>query len=219
MNKVSAVSIESPVRRQAGQIVPWDELKSITRLCREQGVPTHLDGARLYMMSAATGIGVKEYAELFDSVYVSSYKYFGAPFGGILAGGREFIEGMHHDRRMFGGGIPYGYLAAALSLAGLDDFESKFAEAFAKTEALFTEITEISGISVSKFEHGSNIFELILDSSIDTDQFISNLLESGIVLNWPNSEWHVPLLHVNTTVMRRSNSDIAQAFSDAAAVS
>jgi threonine aldolase len=38
-NKVGAVSIESPVRRQAGQIVPWDDMKSITDLCREKTVP------------------------------------------------------------------------------------------------------------------------------------------------------------------------------------
>ena len=72
LNPIGAVSIESPVRRQTGQMMPWNEMKSVTKLCREAGIPVHLDGARLYMMSAATGIAVKKYTELFDSVYVST---------------------------------------------------------------------------------------------------------------------------------------------------
>ena len=102
--------------------MPWDEMKTVTDLCHEELIPVHLDGARLYMMSAATGISIIQYTELFDSIYVSSYKYFGAPFGGILAGTKEFIKDMFNDRRMFGGGIPFGYIAAALSLDGVDGF-------------------------------------------------------------------------------------------------
>ena len=62
--------IESPVRRQAGQVVPFPEMKAITGYSRDMGIGTHLDGARLYMMSSATGVPVMEYADLFDTVYV-----------------------------------------------------------------------------------------------------------------------------------------------------
>ena len=79
-NPVGAVMIESPVRRQMGQVVPFQEMKAMTDYCSDQGIGTHLDGARLYMMSAASGIGPREYSKLFDTVYISLYKYFGAPF-------------------------------------------------------------------------------------------------------------------------------------------
>ena len=213
LNPVGAVSIESPVRRQAGQITPWDEMIAVTDLCHEEEIPVHLDGARLYMMSAATRIPVKQYTALFDSVYVSSYKYFGAPFGGILAGTSDFIEGLFNDRRMFGGGIPFGYLAAGLSLAGFEGFVEKFAESFAKAEELFESLNEINGIQVRKFEHGSNIFELILDG-VDADGLVKNLVGHGIVLNWPNAEWPVPLLHVNSSILRRTNEEIVAAFAE-----
>ena len=216
LNPVGSVCIESPVRRQAGQIVPWDEMVAITDLCREEGIPTHLDGARLYMMSAATGIDVKKYTALFDSVYVSSYKYFGSPFGGVLAGRSEFIEGLYHDRRMFGGGIPFGYMAAALTLDGLEGFVERYGKAFAKAKTLFEQLNEISGIEVHEFEHGSNIFELVLDSHIDMDKFVSKLRDEGIVIPPPSSDWEFPVLHVNTTVLRRSNDEIARGFAAAA---
>ncbi|NQW17301.1 MAG: aminotransferase class I/II-fold pyridoxal phosphate-dependent enzyme [Chloroflexi bacterium] len=219
LNPVGAVSIESPVRRQAGQVVPMDDIRSITRLCREEGIPTHLDGARLYMMSAATGVEIQDYANLFDSVYVSMYKYFGAPFGAILAGRNEFIDGIFHDRRMFGGGLSSAYLPAALALEGIDGFADRFGEAFSKAKALFDTLSKLPGIEVREFKHGSNIFELILGSEIDADKFVEKLLNFGIVLPWPNHEWSTPLLHVNTTVLRRSNEEIAQAFSSAAIAS
>ena len=70
-------------------------------------------------------------------------------------------------------------------------------------------------LEVLRFEHGSNIFELALDFEIDKDRFVGKLLDLGIVIAWPNDNWPVPLLHVNTTVLRRPNADITQAFSKA----
>jgi threonine aldolase len=188
-------------------------MQAISRLCHERAIPLHLDGARLYMMSAATGKNIKEYADLFDSIYVSMYKYFGSPFGAVLAGSSEFIDGMFHDRRMFGGGLSSSYLIAGLALDGMDGFEIRYKETFDKAISLFAEINKLSGIKVRRFEHGSNIFELVIDPEIDTDQFVGKLLDLGIVITWPNDNWPVPLLHVNTTVLRLSNAEITQAFS------
>ncbi len=212
LNPVGAVSVESPVRRQAGQVVPLEEMRSIAELCRREEIPVHLDGARLYMMSAATGIDVKTYAGLFDSVYVSTWKYFGSPFGAILAGDSSLIEGMFHDRRLFGGGLPSGYLAASLSHAGIDGFESRFKQAFLKAQELFSAVDRLDGITVRSFEHGSNIFELDLDPAIDAETFANRLANQGIYIMIPNPEWPVPLLHVNPTVLRRTNEDIVNAF-------
>jgi threonine aldolase len=212
LNPVGVVSIESPVRRQAGQVVPWDEMQAISHLCAEQAIPVHLDGARLYMMSVATGIGIRDYADLFDSVYVSMYKYFGAPFGAVLAGSSEFMEGMFHDRRTFGGGLSSAYLIAGLALDGMDGFENRYREAFEKATSLFTDINNLAAVTVRKFDHGSNIFELVIDPEIDTDRFVGKLFDLGIVIRWPNDSWPIPLLHVNTTMLRRPNAEIAEAF-------
>ena len=120
LNPVGAVVIESPVRRRAGAVVPFEEQRALTNLARSRGVGTHLDGARLFMMSAATGVPVAVYAALYDTVYVSLWKYLPAPFGAILAGPAALLEGLHHERRMFGGSLPSAALAAALALDGMD---------------------------------------------------------------------------------------------------
>ena len=213
LNPVGAVSIESPVRRQAGQVVPWDEMQSITQLCNDAEIPVHLDGARLYMMSAATGKGIREYADLFDSVYVSMYKYFGAPFGGVLAGRRDFIDDMFHDRRMFGGSLSSAYLIAALAQDGMNGFIDRYKQAFSKANELIELIDGLPDLGIQRFDHGSNIFELLLDSRINAGRFVEKLFDFDIVLPTLSNDWPVPLLHVNTTILRKSNDEIARAFS------
>ena len=216
-NPVGAVMVESPVRRQAGQIVPLDQMAAITELCRQQGIPTHLDGARLYMMSAATGVKPREYAALFDTVYVSLYKYFGAPFGAILAGTSEFIGDLYHDRRMFGGGLASAWLAAAIALKGTEGFEQRFAAAMEQSAELFARLNTLPGIAIGRFEHGSNIFPLEVDPSVDIDRFVSTLGEEHVFVYPDEADPEHLLLTVNTTILRRSNDDLFEVFKAALA--
>lgn len=216
-NPMGAIVIESPVRRQAGQIVPFEEMKSITEYSRTEGIPTHLDGARLYMMVGATGIRAEWYAALFDSVYVSLYKYFGAPFGAILAGTSEFISDLYHERRMFGGGLSSAYMAAALALQGCEGFEERFSAAMRKAGELFQRLNTLDGIEIGRYKHGSNIFPAKLDTGVDAECFISSLRRNWVFV-YRNQE-NPDLIHltVNTTILRQSNDELLEAFRGALA--
>jgi threonine aldolase len=210
---VGALAIESPVRRQHRRVVPLEQMRAITALCRQRGVPTHLDGARLYMMSAATGVSVRAYAALFDSVYVSLWKYLGAPFGAILAGDAAFVEGMYHRRRAFGGGLPHSVLAAALALDGLPGFADKFASALGKARELFREIDRLPGLSIAPLPDGSNIFPLEIDARVDRARFAAGLAERGVSATVPPDG--TAYLTVNPTVLRRPNEELLAAFAAA----
>ena len=212
LTPVGAVVIESPVRRQRGQIMPFDVMKQIAEYCIANHIPTHLDGARLYMMSAATGISPAEYSSLFDTVYVSLYKYFGAPFGAILAGTEDFCRDLYHDRRMFGGGLSNASLAAALALRGMEGFEERFAEAMAKAGSLFDELNRMSGLNVKTYEHGSNIFPLSLGTDVDIKVLIEELANRLIFVSADETDQSQIHLTVNTTILRQGNEDIARAF-------
>ncbi len=211
-NPVGTLVIESPVRRQHGQIMPFDLMKQVSDYCATHSVRTHLDGARLFMMSAATGISPAEYSALFDTVYVSLYKYFGAPFGAILAGTEDFCRDLYHDRRMFGGGLSSASLAAALALQGLDGFEGRFAQAMAQSAALFDELNRMSGLNVETYKHGSNIFPLSLDTEVDIKVLIEELANRLIFVSADETDPSRLYLTVNTTILRQRNENIARAF-------
>ena len=214
-NPVGAMMIESPVRRQMGQVVPFQDMQAITEFCRGQGIGTHLDGARLYMMSAASGIGPREYAALFDTVYVSLYKYFGAPFGAILAADSQLIDGMFHTRRMFGGGLASSYLAAALALQGIEGFPARFEESLIKARELFKRLNALPDIEIEEFDHGSNIFPLGFAPGVDVERLIESLHQRNVFVYPDEGSGTVSSLTVNTTILRQSNEAIFQAFREA----
>lgn len=209
---VGAVMIETPVRRQHGQIMPYDTLVAITDLCRGQQIATHLDGARLYMMSAATGIHPAQYASHFDTVYVSLYKYFGAPFGAILAGPLALLHDLYHTRRMFGAGLASASLAAALALRGIDGFAERFAAAMVKGREFIAQLNQCDGIHIGQFPHGSNIFPVQFAPDIDTEQFLRALSREQIFLYTDTSEPQRVFLTINPTILRQTNEVMVAAF-------
>ena len=122
---IGCISVESPVRRQKGQILTIEYLQELYDFAKENNIKLHLDAARLYMMTSASKIPIHEYTKYFDTVYCSLWKYFGAPWGAILAGDSKLISNMFNTRRMFGGSIPNSSLNAALILSNLEGFEDK----------------------------------------------------------------------------------------------
>jgi len=209
---VGALMIETPVRRAHGTIVPYDTIFQITEFCREKGIPTHLDGARLYLMSAVTGISPAQYASHFDTVYVSLYKYFGAPFGAILAGSQEVLRGMHHTRRMFGSGVSSAGYAAALAYAGIDGFEDRFAAAMQKAHALIDLINGRPGIRIERPPQGSNVFPIRFSEDVDQTRFVQRLRDRSIFLFPDELLPDRYFLTINMTLLRQSNETIAAAF-------
>lgn len=215
VSPVGAVMVESPVRRQHGQIMPYEDMVAVTGYCQTQGIATHLDGARLYMMAAATGISPQQYTSHFDTVYVSLYKYFGAPFGAIVAGTRACLDGLYHERRMFGGGLAAASLAAALALQGIEGFVERFGTAMAKGTALIDCLNEREGIRVRRFPHSSNIFPVELDPRIDVATFLAALRRDWVFLFPDEGDTGQIHLMVNTTILRQPNEAIIKAFEHA----
>src|SRR5205085_9516653 len=96
------ISIECPVRRRDGEVFDFEEMKRVAAFARQRDMRLHLDGARLFVASAYTGVNPADYSALFDTTYISLYKCFNAGSGAILAGSRDVIERVSHDRKVFG---------------------------------------------------------------------------------------------------------------------
>src|ERR1039457_454369 len=121
---IGAIQIETPGRRRHGERFEFEEIEKIAARARERGIGLHLDGARLFLESAYTGRPVREYAVLFDTVYISMYKYFNAASGAVLAGPKALLADLYHPRRMFGGGLQQVWPFAAVALRYLDGYEA-----------------------------------------------------------------------------------------------
>ena len=110
---------ENTHNRGGGSIWPIEQLRQVCQIAQEAGLQTHLDGARLWNASIATGIAESEYTKGFDSVSVCFSKGLGAPIGSVLAGSQTFVARARRFRKQFGGGMRQVGIMAAGALYGL----------------------------------------------------------------------------------------------------
>ena len=117
---LGALLLELPQREIGGQLPSWDALVAQTDWARQRGIPTHLDGARLWECKPFYGRTYAEIAALFDTVYVSFYKTLGGIAGAVLAGPADVIAEARVWQHRHGGTVvqlfPY-VLAAQQGLA------------------------------------------------------------------------------------------------------
>jgi threonine aldolase len=210
---VGVILIESPIRRLSGQMFDWDEAQRIAAFARERGIGTHLDGARLFIASAYTGISPAQYAAPFDTVYVSLWKYFNCGVGAILAGPRRLLEGMFHVRRMFGGNLAVGWPAALVARHYMDGFLDRLKSAVRVSEDFYGALAGNSKVSVSRFPNGTNLARVAFKGA-DGGAVRRTLAERGILMPGPSPDG-IAMLGVNETWNRTSAADLARAFEQA----
>jgi threonine aldolase len=214
---VGAISIETPVRRVAGEAFDFAEMGRIAGFAREHGIGVHLDGARLLIESVYTGIAPAAYAALFDTVYVSLYKYLNAAAGAVLAGPHALLDGLYHQRRMFGGGLPHVWPYAAVALHYLDGFAERFGNAAAAFDALLAALRGHQRVVVNRPPTATNV--AVLQITGETAKTLpQRLLTHGIMIRparriLPDGAEFA--LHTNETILRCPIEETIRGFSKA----
>lgn len=206
---VGALAIESPIRRLSGEMFDWEEAQRIAAFARERGIGTHLDGARLFIASAYTGITPAAYAAPFDTVYVSLWKYFNCGQGAILAGPKRVLDDMFHARRMFGGNLAVGWPAAVVARHYMDGYLERLTAAVRVSEEVMTALRRHPRLSISRIPNGTNLSRWTLRGV--EPRTVTGMLEAeGIRVPFgPNG---VATVAVNETWRRRPAADLARAF-------
>ncbi len=209
---VGAVSIENPVRRKDGCFVPLDEIKKISAYCRSNNIKLHMDGARIFMTAAWTGISVKEYAASFDTVYVSLYKYLGASGGAILCGDKAVIDKMPHLIKIHGGSMYGNWTNAAMALYRLEDMETRLQDTIKRGNEIFTALNALPGIKIASIPGGTNIYNMQLANNIDGKKMQDSLNKMhNIKMPRPNEHNHTQLT-LNETVLYQPAAYVIDAF-------
>ncbi len=185
-------------------------MQNVCALAREKQIGLHLDGARIFLASAYTGISPARYASLFDTVYVSLYKYFNAASGAILAGPKRLLDGLYNTRRQFGGGLAHAWPLATVALHYIDGFEDRFRSAVASSERLFQQLESSGRFRLERIQPGSNLARLRLQKG-DPAKFRARLAQKAIYVAAPDPAGAI-LVAVNETVLRRPVEDLAREF-------
>ena len=173
------ICIENTHNRGGGSIWPIELIADIAALAKENNLKMHMDGARLWNASVASGIPEAEYAQFFDSVSVCFSKGLGAPVGSALAGSAEFIDRARRFMKQFGGGMRQAGIIAAGALYALENQRDRLAEDHENAKILAEGLSDIPGIEidVSTVETNIVIFRLEGVNAVD---FFLRAHETGV---------------------------------------
>ncbi len=206
---VGAISIESPVRRRYGELFDRSEMIRVCTEARRRGIGLHLDGARMFIASAYTGIAPAEYAAPFDTVYVSLWKCFNSINGAILAGPAATLEGMVHTRRMFGGALFNAWPFALLAKRYAEGFVGRFTSAITVFDQ-FQRALAGGPIRIERITNGTNVFRLSVNDA-KADALPERMRAQGVIMPAPTrgNDGAVFVLNVNETWNRTTGQKLA----------
>ena len=196
------VSLENTTNRGGGSTYSIEELREISKVCKENGLLLHLDGARFFNAQAIENYDLKEIGSLFDSISICLSKGLGCPVGSLVLGSNSFMKKALRVRKVFGGGMRQaGFLAAAGSFA-LENNLERLKEDHKLATEIEKIISKISYIESVKPVH-TNIIIFELDSSIQPQHFVDYLKENDIfaVLFGGQSVRFVTHLDVNDSIL------------------
>jgi len=112
------IALENTHNLAGGRVVPLEAQRAVQALAQAHGLPTHLDGARLFNAAVFLGVEAREVARGFTTLMVSLSKGLGAPVGSLLLLPKALEAEARRYRKLLGGGLRQaGVLAAAGILA------------------------------------------------------------------------------------------------------
>ena len=159
--RVRLVCLENTHNRHGGAVVPLERLAAVAEAARARGVRVHLDGARLWNASVASGIPIAEWAKTADTLMMCFSKGLGAPIGSILAGPAPLVRQARRVRKRWGGGMRQVGILAAACLHALDHHVARLADDHRRARTLADGFARAPGVSVGTPE--TNIVLLELD--------------------------------------------------------
>jgi threonine aldolase len=176
------VCLENTHNRGGGSVYPLKNLSDIFKLAKSRGLSVHLDGARLWNASAASGIKPAEYAQWADSVSVCLSKGLGAPVGSLVAGSAAFIARVHRFRKMFGGGMRQAGILAAAGIYALDHHLKKLKATHDQAKRLGLFLSECKGVSIDPLQVETNIVIFDVSQSQKTPAQVAEAMKAKGVL-------------------------------------
>jgi threonine aldolase len=155
--QTTLICVENTHNNWSGAVLPLDNLKAIRAVADRNAVRLHMDGARIFNASTASGVPVKEYAALADSVMFCLSKGLSAPVGSMLAGPRDFIDYARRIRKALGGGMRQAGVLAAPGIIALTEMTRRLGEDHARAKRLASAVAGLPGLSLDPAEVETNI--------------------------------------------------------------
>lgn len=181
--------IENTVNKGGGGVYSLEQIRALSRFCKERGLIFHLDGARLFNAFAAGGYEAADLHGLFNSISICFSKGLGAPVGSLLVSDAETIRRARKIRKVMGGGMRQSGILAAACLYALEHHVARLPEDHRKAKEIEDLVRNAAWVqSVLPAETNIVIFEVS-----NSDVYEQKLREQGILCS-PFSPKHIRMV-------------------------
>ncbi len=191
------VVVENTHNRAGGRVFPQASVLQIAAAARERSLGLHLDGARIWNASVASGLDVAELAAPFDTLSVCFSKGLGAPVGSAFVGSRQHVAAAQRFRKMLGGGMRQAGILAAGALYALEHQRARLPDDHRAALAFAEALLGAPGIELSGVVE-TNIVSLTA-TLVDAEELQKRAAREGVLLNVTSRRTLRAVTHLGVT--------------------
>lgn len=174
------VSLENTMNKGGGSCYDFNEILAIKKVCTENGLAFHLDGARLFNALVAKNQKAEDYGRTFDTISICLSKGLGAPVGSLLLGSADKIKRAKRVRKVMGGAWRQaGYIAAA-GLYALENNIDRLAEDHKNAQIIADTLQGLDYVE-EIYPCETNILIFRISERYTNESFLAKLKEHGVL--------------------------------------
>jgi threonine aldolase len=180
--RTSLICLENTHNNWGGAVVPLETFGEVRKIADDFGLKVHLDGARIFNASQASGVPVREYAKNCDSVMFCLSKGLSSPVGSMLVSDRQTIDYARRIRKALGGGMRQAGILAACGIISLTKMVDRLKEDHLRAKRLAEAIYDLPGITLKPEEVETNIIVLYFNHpKLTIPEFLDRLKEKRVL--------------------------------------
>ncbi len=188
MPRTALVCLENTQNMCGGAALTQDDMKSVADVAHANGIPVHVDGARIFNASVALEAPVSELVKDVDSLTFCLSKGLSCPIGSVIVGSEDYIMEARRWRKMVGGSMRQVGVIAAAGLVALDSMVERLAEDHSNARKLAHGLAEIPGISIEPDALPTNLVFFDVERE-DREDLHRRLVERGIKGGGGQKRW------------------------------
>jgi threonine aldolase len=173
--------VENTINLAGGLIVPLERIQEFRNLTEKCSMRLHMDGARIWHASVATGIALSDYARDVDTLSCCLSKGMGCPVGSMVIGDAAWIDKARWLRKMLGGGMRQAGVLAACGLYALEHNMERLVDDHQAASDLAEGLRGCLDERYRVQEPDTNILLVHTDSSATTQDTLDRWKQLGIL--------------------------------------
>jgi threonine aldolase len=178
--RTGLVCIENTHNRCGGTVLTAEDTAAVAAVAQENGLPLHLDGARIFNAAVALGVLAASLARHADSISFSLCKGLACPIGSLLCGSDDFVRRARKYRKTVGGGMRQVGVIAAPGIVALENMVNRLAEDHTNAKLLSQGLSQIPGLRLHPPQVETNLVFFALEGQ-DPQRFRQRLEQEGVL--------------------------------------